>query len=72
MEKIVALGLVIVREGKLLVIHDGKDLFFKIPGEKVNPGESLEACAVRELKEETGFSGKALEKLSTMKLNKKP
>ena len=38
MEKIVASGLVIVKEGKLLVIHDGKDLFFKIPGGKVNPG----------------------------------
>lgn len=72
MERIVASGLVVVNGGKLLVVNDGKDNFFKIPGGKVNSGENLEDCAVRELKEETGFDGKVLEKLSTMKLKKKP
>jgi len=37
MERIVASGLVTVKEGKLLVANDGKDLFFKISGEKLIP-----------------------------------
>jgi len=70
--KIIASGLVIVKDGKLLVSNDGKDSFFKIPGGKVKPEESLENCAICELKEETGFGGRVLEKLSTLKLNKNP
>ena len=70
--KIVASGCVIISDGKLLVSNDGKDEFFKIPGGKVKEKESLEVCALRELKEETGFEGKIISKLLTMKLNKKP
>jgi len=72
MDKIVASGLVIVKDGKLLVSNDGKDNFFKIPGGKVKFGESLENCAIRELKEEAGFKGKIISKLPTLKLSKKP
>ncbi len=72
MEKIVASGLVIVKKGNLLVVNDGKDNFFKIPGGKVLSGESLEECALRELREETGFEGRVFSKLSTIKLHKKP
>ena len=70
--KIVASGCIIISDGKLLVSNDGKDEFFKIPGGKVKEKESLEECALRELKEETGFEGKIISKLPTMKLNKKP
>lgn len=72
MKKIVAAGPVIISEGRLLVAHDGKDDFFKIPGGKPNDGESLEDCVHRELKEETGYDCKILGKLSTKYLKKKP
>jgi ADP-ribose pyrophosphatase YjhB (NUDIX family) len=72
MEKIVAAGAVITRDGKLLVSHDGKDDFYKIPGGKVQEKESLEECVKRELKEETGLNCEVLEKLSTQHLIKKP
>jgi len=72
MEKIVVSGLVVVKEGRLLVANDGKDFFFKIPGGKVLSNESLEDCALRELDEETGFKGRVIKKLSMMKLKKKP
>ena len=72
MEKIVASGLVIIKDDKLLLANDGKDNFYKIPGGKPLSGESLEECALRELKEETGFVGIVLDKLPTKKLTKKP
>lgn len=72
MEKIVASGLVIIKNNKLLLANDGKDNFYKIPGGKPLSDESLEECALRELKEETGFEGIVLEKLPTKELNKKP
>lgn len=72
MKKIIASGLVIVRDGKILLANDGKDNFLKIPGGKPLENESLEDCALRELKEETGYSGKILSKLSTNFLDKKP
>lgn len=72
MKKIIAAGPVIVLDGRLLVSHDGKDDFFKIPGGKPNEGESLEDCAKRELFEETGYNCSIVKKLSTKYLKKKP
>ncbi len=72
MEKIVAAGPVIVKEGKLLVTLDKGDLFFKIPGGKPERTESLEECVLRELNEETGFWGKIGRKLSTIHLTEDP
>ncbi|HIG94617.1 MAG: MutT/NUDIX [archaeon GW2011_AR13] len=71
-KKIIASGPVIVYKGRLLVSHDGKDDFYKIPGGKLVEGESLEECAIRELKEETGLDGKIKNQLSTKYLSKKP
>ncbi|NCN86516.1 NUDIX hydrolase [archaeon] len=72
MNKIIAAGPVIVSEGRLLVAHDGKDDFFKIPGGKPEALETLEECVHRELKEETGYKCELIGKLSTKYLKKKP
>jgi ADP-ribose pyrophosphatase len=39
---------------------------FEIPAGRLNPGEEPRACAVRELKEETGCSAEQVEHLFTM------
>ncbi|MGY4884458.1 MAG: NUDIX hydrolase [Nanobdellota archaeon] len=72
MKKVIASGAVIVEKGKLLVTMDDKDPFYKIPGGKWNPGESLEQCAIRELKQETGFSCYLIDSLPTLRLDRDP
>jgi 8-oxo-dGTP pyrophosphatase MutT (NUDIX family) len=64
-EKIVAVGPVIVQDGKLLVVQDKKDPFYKIPGGKVEPGETLKECIHREFFEETGYKCKIHERLKS-------
>jgi ADP-ribose pyrophosphatase YjhB (NUDIX family) len=46
------------REGKVLLVERAKEPkgIWAFPGGHVEPGESLEAAAVRELHEETGLS----------------
>lgn len=73
MKKIISSGPVIVEDGKLLVIKDSKDDFYKIPGGQVEKqDEDLEEICKREFKEETNGQIEILEKLSTMYLNKRP
>lgn len=72
MKKIIAAGPVIIQNGKLLVAHDGKDMFYKIPGGKPEDNETLEDCVHRELFEETGYKCSIGKKLSTKYLTKKP
>ncbi|HPD82027.1 MAG TPA: NUDIX hydrolase [Candidatus Pacearchaeota archaeon] len=70
MKKLIASDPVIIEKNKLLVVMDNKDPFYKIPGGTLEKEESLEDCAIRELKEETGFSCELIKKLPTMKLTK--
>jgi len=72
MKKIIASGAVIVENNKLLVTMDNKDPFYKIPGGKWKVGESLEECAIRKLKQETGFSCYLMDNLPTLKIDKDP
>jgi 8-oxo-dGTP pyrophosphatase MutT (NUDIX family) len=57
---------VIILDGrKILLIHrfrDGND-YHVIPGGHVEPGETLEETAIREIKEETGFDIELGEKI---------
>jgi len=71
MKKIIASGPIIIEKEKLLVTLDKKDEFYKIPGGTLKKNETLEECAKRELKEETGFECEIIKKLPTMKSNKK-
>ena len=53
-------GLILNKEGQLLLMkRRGK---WDLPKGKLDPGESLENCAVREVKEETGLKEVRLEK----------
>jgi ADP-ribose pyrophosphatase YjhB (NUDIX family) len=51
---IVASGPVIIEDGKLLVVKDNKDPFFKLPGGTVKEGEGLEDGCLRRAQEEIG------------------
>ena len=50
-----AAGGVVVRDGRLLLVHRPKYDDWTFPKGKCEPGESDEACAVREVAEETGL-----------------
>ena len=45
---------VVIRDGKLLLVADGKSIFM-LPGGGVDAGETIKAAAARELHEETGL-----------------
>lgn len=72
MEKIIAAGPVIVKDGRLLVSRDWKDEFYKLPGGTLQEGEELIDCALRELKEETNFEGRIIESLPSFSVDKRP
>lgn len=51
---------VVIRDGRVLLIRRGNEPFkgrYALPGGFVDQGETPEACAVRELEEETGLTG---------------
>lgn len=54
-----AAGGVVVREGKVLVIHRHRYDDWSLPKGKRDAGESLLETALREVREETGYSVKA-------------
>jgi 8-oxo-dGTP pyrophosphatase MutT (NUDIX family) len=62
-----AAGGVVVRNGssgpELLVVHRPKYRDWSFPKGKAEPGESDEACAVREVEEETGLVCELVEEL---------
>jgi ADP-ribose pyrophosphatase YjhB (NUDIX family) len=48
---------VVIEDGRLLVLNQDTDTgrSFSLPGGKVEPGETLQAALVREMREETGL-----------------
>ena len=50
-----AAGGIIIRDGEILIVHRPKYDDWSLPKGKCKPGESDEACALREIEEETGL-----------------
>ena len=51
-----AAGGIIVRDGDVLIVHRPKYGDWSLPKGKCKPGETDEACALREIEEETGLN----------------
>ena len=65
MKKNRAMALVIKNEKILMVYEYYEHYFWSLPGGGIEPGESPEQTAIRELKEETGIDGEILRPLNT-------
>ncbi len=50
-----AAGAVVIRDDRLLLLHEPREDRWCLPKGHVDPGESLEAAAAREVREETGL-----------------
>jgi 8-oxo-dGTP pyrophosphatase MutT (NUDIX family) len=59
-----AAGGVVVRDGLVLLVHRPKYDDWTFPKGKAEAGESDEECALREVREETGFECRLLDELS--------
>ena len=60
----------ILPDGKMVFVrqyrYPVKNILYELPAGKLDPGEAPEHCALRELKEETGYVAKSLEKLTSI------
>lgn len=58
------------KEGNIILVrqfrHPIQQIMLEVPAGKLDPGESPETCAVRELAEETGFTANKLRKLTSI------
>jgi ADP-ribose pyrophosphatase YjhB (NUDIX family) len=71
-DEIIVSGPVILKQGKLLVIKEDKDDFYKLPGGRVEEDETLEETCIREIKEEINGEIIILKKLSPLILSENP
>jgi 8-oxo-dGTP pyrophosphatase MutT (NUDIX family) len=61
-----AAGGVLVRDGRVALVHRPKYDDWSLPKGKLEPGESFEDAAVREVREETGMEAALREELSSV------
>lgn len=64
-----AVSVALLREGRILLVRRARAPakgLYAFPGGRVEPGESLEEAALRELLEETGLTAGALSPLRTL------
>jgi 8-oxo-dGTP diphosphatase len=60
-------GLVVRDDGRVAVIHRPRYDDWSLPKGKLEPGETFEAGALREVEEETGVRGRIVEELSPVR-----
>ena len=72
MKTIIASGPVIIEDGKLLVNKDAKDDFYKLPGGKVEQGDSLAEACINESKQENNANIEIVKPLNPMIIYKNP
>lgn len=64
-KRVEAAGGVVVRDGEVLLVHRPRYDDWTLPKGKLDPGESFEDGALREVWEETGLSCSLLDELSS-------
>ena len=62
-DRIEAAGGVVVRDGRVALVHRPRYDDWTLPKGKLDPGESFEQAAVREVEEETGIRAQLLREL---------
>jgi 8-oxo-dGTP diphosphatase len=64
-EKVAAGGIVMDDQGRMLIVHRARYDDWSFPKGGVDPGETIEQAALREVKEEAGLECKIIRKLSS-------
>ena len=63
----------LTRDGKFILVKQHRlgtdEISLETPGGVIDEGESPEACAVRELREETGYIGESVHLLKSLSVN---
>ena len=62
-----AAGGLVVRDGRVCLVHRPKYDDWSLPKGKLDPGESFEEAALREVEEETGLRGRLGDELSEVR-----
>ncbi len=57
---------IVVRDGQILLSHETVTGWYLLPGGGLEPGETPEACCVREIEEETGYVVRPLRQFLTL------
>jgi 8-oxo-dGTP pyrophosphatase MutT (NUDIX family) len=58
---------IVLREGKILLLHAKKYDLYMLPGGRIENNETPEVACIRELEEETGLLGKIVKKTVVIK-----
>jgi 8-oxo-dGTP diphosphatase len=66
MNRVHAAGGVVLRDGRVAVVHRPRYDDWSLPKGKLDPGESFEEAALREVEEETGLRCRLIRELPTV------